>query len=138
MPLCQVFIWKSKKFLMPNRILIVDDDEMVLRALDSFLSDQQYLIQTVDRAEKIEVAVSRFAPQLIILEIRLDTSDGRLICDDLKSSSKTAHIPIVLLTALNHREIALIECQADAIIGKPFEGSSLLPTIRDLINNKFP
>lgn len=78
--------------------------------------------------------MSKFAAELIILDIRWDKSDGRLICDDLKSNVGTAHTPFILLAAMNYEEIALIECKANAIIGKPFEGSSLLFTIKRLIN----
>jgi len=118
---------------MQKRILVIDDDEMMLASLELFLTDENYLIETIDSSEMIDPALAKFAPELIIMDIKLDRADGRVICDELKANSITSHIPIILLTGLSYEEIAEIDCQADAIIGKPYESSSLLFTIKQLL-----
>ncbi|WP_316846919.1 response regulator transcription factor [Pedobacter psychrodurus] len=118
---------------MQKRILVIDDDELMLGALDSFLVFENFLTETVVSAKLIDQALAGFKPDLIIMDIRLDAADGRLICDELKGKSGSSGIPIILLTGLSYREIALIDCKADAIIGKPYESSSLLNTIDQLL-----
>lgn len=121
------------RFIMQKRILVIDDDELMLGALDSFLRFEKFDTETVARAELIYQAVASFNPDLIIMDIKLGNADGRLICDDLKDNLTSSNIPIILLTGLSYWEIALIDCKADAIIGKPYESSSLLNTIDQLL-----
>jgi DNA-binding response OmpR family regulator len=114
---------------MGKKILVVEDDNLLLEALDNLLMHEHFLTRTVVRAEEVESEVLDFLPDLIIMDIRLDSGDGRIICDKIKSEIATSHIPIVLLTGLSYDEIALIDCKADAIIGKPYDNTSLLRTI---------
>lgn len=118
---------------MQKRILVLDDNELFLAAIESFLRDENFHVMPIARSAEIESAIVSFDPELIILEIILDRCDGRIICDKLKSTPSTSHIPIILLTGLSYNEIATSECQADAVIGKPFENSSLVATIKQLI-----
>ena len=118
---------------MNNKILLIDDDELMLEALDCFLMMEHFNTHKVAKAEQIIQSVNDFKPDLIVMDIRLDTADGRTVCDELKSKTSTSHIPIILLTGLTFDEIAYIDCSADAIIGKPFLNSSLLHTINQLL-----
>lgn len=120
---------------MIKRILTIDDDELVLLSMEAFLVKEGFQVMTINREELIEDAVTRFNPDLITLDILLTNADGRDICDKLKSGRTTSHIPVILLTALDYNEISRIECEADAIIGKPFETGSLLSTIHLLLGS---
>jgi len=118
---------------MAKKILLVEDDILLLAALDNFLIHELFFTRTVAKAQEVESAVEEFKPDLILMDIRLDTADGRTICDKLKSDVGTSHIPIILLTGLSYDEIAHIDCQADAIIGKPYDNGSLLYTINQCL-----
>jgi len=118
---------------MEKKILVVEDDKFLLSALDNFLRHEHFLTRAVAKAQEVASAVEEFNPDLIVMDIRLDTADGRTICDKLKSEVETSHIPIVLMTGLNYDEIALIDCQADAVIGKPYDNSSLLQVINQCL-----
>jgi len=118
---------------MKKKILVIDDDELLLDALDCFLKHEHFCTRTVAKAEQVETAIEDFIPDLIVMDIRLDTADGRIICDKLKSEVTTSHIPVILLTGLSYSEIALMDCQADAIIGKPYDHKSLLHTINQCL-----
>jgi len=118
---------------MAEKILVIDDDELMLEALEFFLIQEHFQIRTVAKAERVELAIADFKPDLIVMDIHLDTADGRIICDGLKSNSGTSHIPVILLTGLAYDEIARIDCQADAIIGKPYDNGSLLHTIHQFL-----
>jgi CheY-like chemotaxis protein len=118
---------------MGKKILVVEDDMFLLSALDNLLLNEGYITRTVAKAGEVENVVEEFKPDLILMDIRLDTEDGRIICDKIKSEFGTSHIPIVLLTGLSYDEIAHVDCQADAIIGKPYDNFSLLHTINQYL-----
>ena len=118
---------------MGTKILVVDDDGLLLRALDGFLRHAHFLTRTVAKAELVETEVADFRPDLILMDIRLDTADGRIICDNLKSRAGTSHIPIILLTGLSYDEIAFLDSRADAVIGKPYSNDSLLNVINQCL-----
>ncbi|WP_316832072.1 PleD family two-component system response regulator [Pedobacter aquatilis] len=118
---------------MQKKILVVDDDKLLLNALEQYLSEAKFEVRALSEPSEINNAIIELKPDLIILDIRLGEEDGRLICDDLKKSKSTAHIPVILLTGLIYDDIAEIDCEADAIIGKPYEWGSLLSTIKQLI-----
>lgn len=118
---------------MGAKILVIDDDILMLGVLDCFLTVEGFQTLSLEKARFVDYAVSDFRPDLILMDIHLDTADGRTICDGLKSRADTSHIPIILLTGLDYNEIARIDCQADAIIGKPYENASLLLTINQFI-----
>ena len=118
---------------MGTKILLVNDDELLLGALECFLTIEQFQTRTVAKAELVETEVTDFRPNLIVMDIRLDTCDGRVICDKLKSQAGTSHIPIVLLTGLSYDEIAFLDSRADAVIGKPYCNDSLLHIINQCL-----
>ncbi|KQS41933.1 response regulator transcription factor [Pedobacter sp. Leaf194] len=119
---------------MEKKILFLDDDPLALTGLDAMLTGEGYRVCCVSSATSLADAMESFAPHLLILDIWLPDGDGRLICNQLKTGESTKHIPIIMLTALTHEEIGEIECDADAIIGKPFNSSNLIRTIEDLLD----
>lgn len=118
---------------MKKKILVVDDDLLLLGSLELLLSDEGYKVKLVDKSSLIRESIDVFNPDLIIMDILLDDGDGREICDCIKNSNHTAEIPIILLTALSHQKISEFDCQADAIIGKPCNYTILLQTASDLL-----
>jgi len=118
--------------MIKNKILLIDDDKFLLDALAQFLSMEKFDVKVLDQSDLIQSTISTFNPDLIILDIDLGDADGRLICDELRINEATAHIPIILLTGLSYEEIAAIDCMADAIIGKPFESSMLMLSVKEL------
>ena len=118
---------------MQKKVLILDDDAMALFSLESILTNEGYLVNCIGSSDIVDLTIKAFVPDLIILDIRLKDGDGREICNKLKKTAGTRHIPIVMLTALSYDEIGEIECSADAIIGKSFDSENLLRTIADLL-----
>lgn len=117
---------------MNKRILIIDDDQHVLDALEFLFSEEGYLVEAINAAAMVIPTVLKFQPDIILMDIRLDDGDGRLICDELKNSPITQHLPVILLTALSYQEISEFDCLADAIIGKPYDMQKLLYTVARL------
>lgn len=118
---------------MQKKILVLDDDPMALLVLESTLTDKGYTVSCIMKTDLLNSELKSFAPDLIILDIRLDDSDGRDICNELKLANETRHIPIIMLTGLSHEEISEKDCAADAIIGKSSDSKNLLHTVSDLL-----
>lgn len=83
---------------MAKKILIVDDETMVVKMLESRLKSQGFDIVTAFNAgEGIEKAQSE-QPDLIILDVLMPGQFGNEAAQQLKEDSRTAHIPIIFLS----------------------------------------
>lgn len=116
---------------MKKKILIFDTNPAFLKELERTLSDEGYRVEAFSGSDIIKGKLETFRPDLLIMEISLDGRDARLICNEIKSAEYASGISIMLLTSLTHRQIAEIECDADAILAKSQPFPVLLRTIKD-------
>ncbi|MEP6774019.1 MAG: response regulator [Chloroflexota bacterium] len=118
----------------PPKILVIDDDEAILDALDAVLQDEGYQtdVSTKD-GEYVDYVLQRELPDLIILDILLSGHDGRDICKKIKNDERTSHIPIILMSAHIRGEDAAHQAGADAFLAKPFDINELLDKIARLL-----
>jgi diguanylate cyclase (GGDEF)-like protein len=81
-------------------ILIVDDTSSNLRLLSKLLQDEGYAVRcALDGATALTIAEAEW-PDLILLDIIMPEMDGYAICQQLKASAKTNHIPVIFLSNL--------------------------------------
>ncbi|MFC4210220.1 PleD family two-component system response regulator [Pedobacter lithocola] len=121
---------------MNKQILVIDDDILTLEVINSMLNDEGYNVKSVHLTEMIFPSIAEFNPDLIIMDIKLNKADGRILCNQIKESENTKHIPIILLTGLDYDLIGEIICNADAIMGKPYKLDNMLLTIKNLLDSK--
>jgi CheY-like chemotaxis protein len=111
-------------------ILIVDDEPSVRAMVHASINVRQARYRVVEAgnaAEALELARAH-QPQLILLDVALPDHDGFWVCRSLKNNPATAHIPVIMLTAMSlpsDRQQA-IEAGADDYIVKPFSPRALL------------
>ena len=120
---------------MKKRILLVDDEEVIIKTVGTRLEMEGYeVLVAVDGDEALEKANAE-RPDLIILDLMLPKKNGHQVCALLKRESSARKIPVVICTARASQkdEQASYECGADAYIRKPFQTRELLDTIRRLI-----
>jgi len=118
-----------------KKILIVEDDKDIHELIAYNLRQEGYEILSSYSGEKgLEKAISE-RPDLILLDIMLPVINGLDVCRELKSNDKTAHIPIVMLTAKNEDVdiITGLELGADDYITKPFSLRVLIARIRAIL-----
>ncbi len=118
-----------------HKILIVDDDSVVLRLVESLLKNKGYQVTTAFEAPVgLEVAINQ-RPDLIILDVMMPIINGFNICRLIKSEHGHKHIPIILLTSRASEEDRQIGMQvgADAYMAKPLDTEKLLNTIQELL-----
>ena len=119
---------------LKNKILILDDNPEVLNALSMFLEKASYEVCTVTSSEMLYAELKRFKPNLIVLDVYIKGIDeGRKICKIIKSEVSTSHIPVILMSASSKGLENYKECQADAIMGKPFNIAMLTVQIKALV-----
>jgi DNA-binding response OmpR family regulator len=105
-----------------QRILVVEDEQDVIDLLTRALQKAEFLTQVALNGEAAIAAAREQAPALIILDLMLPKMSGLEVCRVLKSDDKTAHIPIIMLTAKAEEidRIVGLEFGADDYVTKPF------------------
>jgi two-component system KDP operon response regulator KdpE len=118
---------------MPRpKILLVDDDPDLLRALRLRLRANNYEVNTASDGYAAIASAQKDRPALIILDLGLPVGDGFVVLDRLQNSDALAGIPVIVLSARdpqNNEERAL-KSGAAAFFQKPADNEELLNVIR--------
>lgn len=122
---------------MPSKkILIVEDEESLLKLESILLSSKGYSVVGVmdGKAALEEVKINR--PDLVVLDIMLPEMDGFEVCRRIKENPATSSIPIVMLTAKKSSNDVERGKQsgAEAYITKPFKSAKVIEVIESLTN----
>lgn len=112
-----------------KKILIVDDDESILEAISLLLEGGGYSVETTLNGDEIYKKIRLFSPDVILLDVLISGSDGRVICKKLKEDKNTKAIPIIMISAHPNAKQAIHEYGADDFLEKPFESSDLLAKV---------
>ncbi len=119
--------WKS--------ILVVDDDETLLKTIRPILMKEGYSVLTAATGETgYNVAINQ-KPDLIILDVILPGIKGRELCQKIKTTPETKDIPVIFLTAkFSEDDVkAELEAGASAHLTKPIEQKVLFSTIKKFL-----
>lgn len=123
---------------MSARILIVDDIETNLDILELKLQRYQFEVLRAENGFDALTFAEKWQPDLIILDVMMPGIDGFATCQQLKLLEKTAHIPVLMLTALTDKKDRLkgLLAGADDFLSKPVDDQALLSRARALIRLK--
>jgi CheY-like chemotaxis protein len=117
-------------------ILVADDDEDILRLISRRLSSQGYRILTAENGPDALALALAEAPDAAILDGIMPGLQGHEVCARMRADARTAHIPVMLLTAkagdIDEREAD--DAGADAFVGKPFGFDQLDRKLRELLS----
>ena len=115
------------------RILLVEDDESVAKALKKVLTDENYAVDVANDGQTGWHLVSAFSYDLVVLDIVLPKLDGLQFCRRLRERSY--NMPVLLVTALDSstKKIAGLNAGADDYLIKPLEFEELLARVRVLL-----
>jgi two-component system KDP operon response regulator KdpE len=115
-----------------QRVLVIDDEEQIRRALKSVLTARHYEVDLAENAEQgIELTATR-TPDIIVLDLSLPGMSGLEACRRLR---EWYHGPILILSVRNADDdkIAALDLGADDYLTKPFSTGELLARIRALL-----
>lgn len=120
---------------MQKTVLIVEDEESLLKLESILLTTKGYMVQGAASGLAALEAVAAEPPDLILLDVMLPGIDGFEVCQRLKSSPATKHIPVIILTAKKTPEdVARGESVgADLYLTKPFKSAAVIEAIEKLI-----
>ncbi len=121
-----------------NRILIIEDDKDIRELMEYNLSRDGFEPSGAESGEEGLETVSREAPDLIVLDLMLPGIDGFEVCRRLKKSEKTAHVPIVIVSAKGEEAdiVTGLELGADDYITKPFSPKVLVARVRAVLRRR--
>lgn len=114
-----------------SRILVIDDEEDILKLAQDILEREGYIVQASPDGENIFDQVSSFKPDLILLDVILPKTSGLDICRKLKRDPSTRNIKVILFSALG-TEVGLMLDQrdkADDYLLKPFSYKVLVELV---------
>ena len=122
---------------MKTKILIIEDDQGILKFLKRGLSYEGYQVITAEDGEKGLDLAEDESPDLVILDLMLPGMDGLEVCQELRNSDD---IPILMLTAKDKTSdrVTGLDMGADDYMVKPFEFRELLARIRALLRRTQP
>ena len=123
---------------MTARILVVDDVLANVRLLEVRLKAEYFDVKTaLNGADALEIA-ARDRVDLVLLDVMMPGMDGLEVCRRLKAQPETAHVPVVMVTALDGAEdrIKGLEAGADDFLTKPVSEIALITRVKSLIRLK--
>lgn len=113
---------------------MVDDDPAVCDLLKSALETEGYVVDVCENDADVDIALSRFRPDAILMDASMPGLDGISLCRHIKQSPATSSIPVIIVSAFDddktRHDAALFG--ADDFVAKPFDVKNLLDKIRKL------
>jgi two-component system KDP operon response regulator KdpE len=116
----------------PTRILVVDDEEQIRRALRSILGTRGYTLDFAATAEQALLTAIDHPPDLVVLDLMLPDRSGIEVCRELRTWM-TAPILVLSVRSGETDKIAALDEGADDYLTKPFSAGELLARIRALL-----
>ncbi len=115
----------------PALLLMVDDNPKNLQVLGNVFKRDGYRIAAATNGRQALAMIGEIPPDLILLDIMMPAPNGFQVCQTLKAASKTAHIPIVMLSAkADSEDIAKgLDLGAVDYVTKPFNPAELLARV---------
>ncbi len=120
---------------MREKILVVEDEKDIIKMLEYNLKKEGFrVIDARDGEDALDMAL-REQPDIILLDLMLPGMDGLEVCKNLKRETRTASIPIIMVTAKSQEsdKIVGLELGADDYITKPFSPRELIARVKAVL-----
>ncbi len=121
---------------MSKRLLVVDDEPNLLRAVAACLRAGGYDVSTARSGREALVQLAEAVPDLVVSDVRMPGMDGYQLMRQLRGAPRTALVPIVFLTAKDETadRIEGFRAGVDAYLTKPFEPDELIAVVNGILN----
>lgn len=123
---------------MTARILVVDDIPANVKLLEARLLAEYFDVLTAENGYECLDICSKVPVDVILLDIMMPGMDGFEVCERLKANPKTAHIPVVMVTALDQPadRVRGLRAGADDFLTKPVNDMQLMARVKSLVRLK--
>jgi DNA-binding response OmpR family regulator len=118
---------------LPSRILLVDDDEWLRRALATLLRTHGFGIEAYESADSFFEALGDEPPSLVILDYQLPRTTGVAIAAAVKNRFPDNCPPLMLISGSLDDVSDEEQAGFDAVLAKPFPSAALLSTVEALV-----
>ena len=115
-----------------NRILIVEDDKVIIENLTAFLQSENFTVNSASGQMEALALLEQESYDLVLLDISLSNGNGYAVCSAIKSCGNT---PVIFVTASDdeYSVVAGLDMGADDYISKPYRPRELLSRIRSVL-----
>jgi two-component system, OmpR family, KDP operon response regulator KdpE len=119
------------------KVLVVDDEPQIRRALRTSLEAHGYEVTTVGTGEEGVLGVAEIAPDLVLLDLGLPDVDGAEVIARIRAFSE---VPIIVVSVREgqHEKVAALDAGADDFVSKPFGMEELLARSRAALRRRLP
>ena len=123
---------------MTARVLVVDDIMSNVKLLEARLTAEYFEILTASSGREALDILDRERVDVVLLDVMMPGMDGFEACRHIKQSSKTAHIPVIMVTALDQPadKVHGLEAGADDFLTKPVDDIALVTRVKNLARLK--
>src|ERR1700755_311183 len=123
---------------MTARVLVVDDILSNVKLLEAKLTAEYFEVMTAFNGAECLAKMEQIVPDIVLLDVMMPGMDGFEVCRRIKSNPKTAHVPVVMVTALDQPSdrVAGLDAGADDFLTKPVDDSALFARVRSLVRLK--
>jgi len=123
---------------MTARVLVVDDILSNVKLLEAKLTAEYFEVITAFNGLECLARMDEGVPDIVLLDVMMPGMDGFEVCRRIKSNPRTAHVPVVMVTALDQPSdrVAGLEAGADDFLTKPVDDSALFARVRSLVRLK--
>jgi CheY-like chemotaxis protein len=117
----------QRRDIQTCRILVVDDDDVILAAVSGILGQEGFRVETATNGSEALDCVERNSPDVVLLDMRMPVLDGWAFARVLRE--REIHLTIVVMTAAQDARVWAEEIGADAYLAKPFDLDDLIAVV---------
>jgi len=123
---------------MTARVLVVDDIISNVKLLEAKLSAEYFEVSSAYNGLDCLAKIDEAQPDIVLLDVMMPGMDGFEVCRRIKTNPTTAHVPVVMVTALDQPSdrVAGLEAGADDFLTKPVDDAALFARVRSLVRLK--
>ena len=123
---------------MTARVLVVDDIVTNIKLLEARLAAEYFEVVTATNGPQAIAICEQGQCDIVLLDVMMPGMDGLEVCRRLKTNPRTAHIPVVIITALDQPSdrVAGLEAGADDFLTKPVNDIALITRVKSLVRLK--
>ena len=119
-------------------VLVADDDRDIVRFLEVNLVIEGIEVVTAHDGRDALAKALELRPNLILLDVMMPGMDGYEVCANLRADPRSAHIPVIMLTAksLQNDRMVGLNAGADDYVTKPFEPLELVARVAETLRRR--